>query len=92
VFRSCSIHSNRLAPSRDIALQFSRLEGLKNRLRGGRWRNPDPEAAPEEIWLQASPAVRNLLSQHKILRHYVGEPELTQQTGMDVLRDYAMQS
>ncbi|KAK1222588.1 hypothetical protein PQX77_014561 [Marasmius sp. AFHP31] len=40
VFRACSILSNHLAPSRDIALQLADQEGLKQRMSRGWWYLP----------------------------------------------------
>ncbi len=37
IFCFCSILSNYLAPSQDIALQLADQEGLKHRLTGGWW-------------------------------------------------------
>ncbi|KAJ7855645.1 hypothetical protein B0H14DRAFT_3085413 [Mycena olivaceomarginata] len=46
VFRHCSILSNHLAPSRDIARQLADQEGLKHRLTGGWWYS----AGDEKQW------------------------------------------
>ncbi len=43
IFRFCSIFSNHLAPSRDIAFQLAKQEILKHRLTGGWW--PTAEGA-----------------------------------------------
>ncbi|KAJ6533199.1 hypothetical protein B0H19DRAFT_1214025 [Mycena capillaripes] len=40
VFRLCSILSNRLAPSRDIALKFASMDRVKHFLSGGYWWDP----------------------------------------------------
>jgi len=37
IFRYCSILSNHLSPSRDIALQLASQETMKHRLTGGWW-------------------------------------------------------
>jgi hypothetical protein len=68
VFRFCSILSNHLAPSRDIALQLADQEGLKHRLTGGWW--PSTETAGE--WEQAGPAVRAFLHTRPVLQKLVG--------------------
>ncbi|KAJ7021121.1 hypothetical protein C8F04DRAFT_1213895 [Mycena alexandri] len=49
VFRYCSILSNHLAPSRDIALQLADQEGLKHRLTGGWWPS-ETEGEWEPAW------------------------------------------
>ncbi|KAJ7860941.1 hypothetical protein B0H14DRAFT_3084779 [Mycena olivaceomarginata] len=49
VFRHCSILSNHLAPSRDIARQLADQEGLKHRLTGGWWYS----AGDEKQWQRA---------------------------------------
>ncbi|KAJ7020025.1 hypothetical protein C8F04DRAFT_1214201 [Mycena alexandri] len=67
VFRYCSILSNHLAPSRDIALQLADQEGLKHRLTGGWW-----PSETEGEWEQASPAVRAFLHSCPVLQKLVG--------------------
>ncbi|KAJ6606724.1 hypothetical protein B0H10DRAFT_2178638 [Mycena sp. CBHHK59/15] len=70
VFRYCSILSNHLAPSRDIALQLGDQEGLKHRLTGGWW---FCRAAKE--WQRAGPGVRRFMSQHPVLQRLLGWSE-----------------
>ncbi|KAJ7773784.1 hypothetical protein B0H14DRAFT_2538938 [Mycena olivaceomarginata] len=70
VFRFCSILSNHLAPSRDIAIQLADQEGLKHRLTGGFW---PPDA--DQKWTQAGIGVRDFLSEHPILQKLVGWTE-----------------
>ncbi|KAJ7653590.1 hypothetical protein DFH06DRAFT_1417140 [Mycena polygramma] len=71
VFRFCSILSNHLAPSRDIALQLADQEALKHRLTGGWWPNTDGE------WERAGPGVRAFLETRPTLQRLVGWTKLT---------------
>lgn len=66
IFRFCSIYSNHLSPSRDIALQLAGQEMLKHRLTGGWW----PTAEGE--WAQPGPSVRNFIHANPILQALVG--------------------
>jgi hypothetical protein len=66
IFRFCSIFSNHLAPSRDIALQLASQEVLKHRLTGGWWPTEDGE------WKQPGPSVRNFIHAHPTLQALVG--------------------
>ncbi|KAJ7794953.1 hypothetical protein B0H13DRAFT_2245509 [Mycena leptocephala] len=66
VFWFCSILSNHLAPSRDIALQLADQEALKHRLTGGWWPNSDGE------WERAGPGVRAFLESRPTLQRMVG--------------------
>lgn len=66
VFRSCSILSNHLAPSRDIAHQLARQESVKHRLSGGWWADSDGE------WIQASPKVRKFMVSNPVLQVLCG--------------------
>ncbi|KAJ7018199.1 hypothetical protein C8F04DRAFT_1329160 [Mycena alexandri] len=67
IFRYCSILSNHLAPSRDIALQLGDQEGLKHRLTGGWWR-----CGEEANWKRAGPGVRLFLAAHPVLQKLLG--------------------
>jgi hypothetical protein len=69
VFRFCSILSNHLASSRDIAIQLGDQEGLKHRLTGGRWKTTANE------WMRAGPGVRHFLEKHPILQKLLGWSE-----------------
>ena len=66
IFRSCSIYSNHLAPSRDIAFQLASQEVLKYRLTGGWWPGGDGE------WKRPGPSVRNFIHEHPTLQALVG--------------------
>ncbi|KAJ7637552.1 hypothetical protein DFH06DRAFT_1302543 [Mycena polygramma] len=66
IFRWCSILSNHQAPSRDIARQLARQEGLKHRLTGGWW------PSSTGTWERAAPAVRDFLSERPILQTLLG--------------------
>ncbi|KAJ7659979.1 hypothetical protein B0H17DRAFT_1163121 [Mycena rosella] len=69
IFRFCSILSNHLAPSRDIAIQLGDQEGLKHRLTGGWWRTTDNK------WQQAGRGVRHFMEKHPVLQKLVGWSE-----------------
>ncbi|KAI0799578.1 hypothetical protein BC629DRAFT_1284991 [Irpex lacteus] len=62
VFRACSILSNRLAPSRDIALQLGKQESFKHRLTGGYWKVSSSSESDE--WIAAGDGVQDMLTQH----------------------------
>lgn len=66
VFRLCSIFSNHLTPSRDIAFQLAQQEVLKHRLTGGWWTTAEGE------WERPGPSVRNFIQAHPILQALVG--------------------
>ncbi|KAJ7062953.1 hypothetical protein C8F01DRAFT_1082526 [Mycena amicta] len=67
IFRYCSILSNGLAPSRDIALQLGNQEALKHRLTGGRWASHSSGS-----WEQAGTGVRSFLEKHPVLQRLLG--------------------
>ncbi|KAL7280675.1 hypothetical protein ACG7TL_005614 [Trametes sanguinea] len=66
VFRNASIHSNHLAPSRDIAQQLADQEAHKHRLMGGLWLTTDGD------WVHAGSRVRDFLHRHPMLRRLFG--------------------
>ncbi|KAJ7734971.1 hypothetical protein B0H14DRAFT_3613787 [Mycena olivaceomarginata] len=68
IFRYCSILSNHLAPSRDIALQLGDQEGLKHRLTGGWWLS-------NQGWRRAGTGVRGFMSAHPMLQKLLGWTE-----------------
>ncbi|KAJ7635602.1 hypothetical protein DFH06DRAFT_1336620 [Mycena polygramma] len=70
IFRYCSILSNHLAPSRDIAQQLGDQEGLKHRLTGGWWLC---HAGNE--WLRAGAGVRHFMADHPVLQRLLGWAE-----------------
>ena len=66
IFRYCSIYSNHLTPSRDIAFQLASQEASKHRLTGGWWQTADGE------WKQPGPLVRNFIHNNPTLQALVG--------------------
>lgn len=66
IFRFCSIFSNHLAPSRDIAFQLAKQEVLKHRLTGGWW----PTAEGE--WKRPGCSVRSFIHAHPTLQALMG--------------------
>ena len=73
VFRLCSVFSNHLTPSRDIAFKLAQQEVLKHRLTGGWWPTADGE------WERPGSSVRNFIHAHPTLQVLVGW------TGIDCL-------
>ncbi|KAJ7781880.1 hypothetical protein DFH07DRAFT_865022 [Mycena maculata] len=70
IFRYCSILSNHLAPSHDIALQLGDQEGLKHCLTSGRW-----FCRAEEGWWRAGPGIRHFMADHPVLQRLLGWSE-----------------
>jgi hypothetical protein len=66
IFRFCSILSNHLAPSRDIALQLAEQEVLRHFLSGGRWK------APNGDWKQPGPSIAKFLGDNNFLVALLG--------------------
>jgi hypothetical protein len=61
--RAAAIHSNRQAPSRDIAIEFARGYHLNHILSGGFWKAESGE------WVQASENVRRILGESDVGGH-----------------------
>ena len=67
IFRYCSILSNHLAPSRDIAFQLASQAAMKHRLIGGWW--PNTETGE---WERPGPDVRKFIHAHPTLQALLG--------------------
>jgi len=65
IFRFCSIHSNHLAPSRDISRQLSGQESLKHRVTSGWW----PLGGD---WVRSGSLVRDFLQTQPMLQGLLG--------------------
>ncbi|KAF8197056.1 hypothetical protein BJ912DRAFT_923160 [Pholiota molesta] len=81
VIRAKSVHSNRLAPSRDIALAFAQGNRIRHLLSGGFFlpadedgNRQDPLLANESDWVSIGPGPRTLLSADRTLSDYLGIP------------------
>ena len=66
IFRFCSIFSNHLAPSRDIAFQLASQEVLKHRLTGGWW------PTDKGNWVAPGPFVCSFIHDHPTLQALMG--------------------
>jgi hypothetical protein len=66
VFRFCSVLSNHLAPSRDIAMQLADQESLRHILSGGYWRDKNGN------FKCAGLLVVNFLPKHAFLQNLLG--------------------
>ncbi|KAF8801376.1 hypothetical protein BYT27DRAFT_7198307 [Phlegmacium glaucopus] len=69
IFRYCSVLSNHMAPSRDIAYQLSEQETVKFILSGGWWLSESGQ------WQQPGPSVRNYVANQPVLRKLCGWTE-----------------
>jgi hypothetical protein len=67
IFRLCSILSNHLAPSRDIAYQLAEQETLKHLLFGGQWYKADKQS-----WEKPGSHLTQYVAQSKFLRGLFG--------------------
>ena len=77
VIRTNSVHSNRLAPSRDIALSFAHINRIRSFLCGGRVRTrqlaKDGKPSGNGIdWLPVGENLKLLLGQSDTLMDYLG--------------------
>ncbi|KAJ6632455.1 hypothetical protein B0H10DRAFT_1770681 [Mycena sp. CBHHK59/15] len=68
VFRACSIYSNRLTPSRDIAWSFAGIDRVKHIATGGWWRDSQTQQ-----WVCANP---------RIMQHILDHPEFAAMIGL----------
>ncbi|KAG9097101.1 hypothetical protein FRC06_007956 [Ceratobasidium sp. 370] len=70
VFRECSIHSNRQAPSRDIAAKFAAFDRTRHVAPGGCWFNRETKT-----WQRAGPHVLALAQSSLFLRKILGSKD-----------------
>jgi hypothetical protein len=69
IFHFCSIHSNHLAPSRDILQQLAGQESLKHHVMGGWWpSNGD--------WVRSGMLVRDFMQTQPMLQGLLGWQDL----------------
>ena len=66
IFRGCSILSNHLAPSRDIAITLGDMERFKHQVSGGYWKDNNGK------WIRAGSAVRDFLLTNTELQRRLG--------------------
>ncbi|KAJ7144229.1 hypothetical protein C8R44DRAFT_916194, partial [Mycena epipterygia] len=67
VFRQCSVYSNHLAPSRDIARKFASMDRVKHVLSGGYWWD-----SRLKTWVQAGEAVLAVLRTDRGVQRHLG--------------------
>ncbi|KAH9899976.1 hypothetical protein C8Q73DRAFT_754715 [Cubamyces lactineus] len=67
IFRLCSIHSNRQAPSRDIARTFANQERCRHMVTGGYWQDKT-----SGDWVRASSAVLQHIANNPIDARLIG--------------------
>ncbi|KAF7376758.1 hypothetical protein MSAN_00093100 [Mycena sanguinolenta] len=67
VFRLCSVYSNHLAPSRDIARKFASMDRVKHILSGGYWAD-----SQSKQWVQAGGAVLDVLQSDRGVQRHLG--------------------
>jgi len=69
IFRLCSVLSNHLAPSRDIALQLAEQEVIRHVLAGGSW------LASDGGWKRAGASVTAFFADNELIRTLLGYHE-----------------
>lgn len=70
IFCLSSIHSNRMAPSRDMAQTFAQLDRVKHIVSGGYW-----YCMKTKQYFQASPKVRQMVTATSEYRNLLGFPK-----------------
>ncbi|KAK7008238.1 hypothetical protein R3P38DRAFT_2948527 [Favolaschia claudopus] len=87
VFRLCSVFSNHLAPSRDIAVTLADMERFKHVVSGGWWKNADGKL------VQGGHRVRTFLTSNAELQRRLGwASEAAAETGTVKLHSVAKQA